>query len=149
MGKILKKFPRSIVRQDTKTCRGDRRRTISRAERASSLQQLFTCMLLFAAVATFLGISLASLLAFLLPDPPPPPGLRPPRPPAPAGPGGPPGHFPALPAPPAEPNNPAPRRGGGEDGAAAGAQDAGDGEPDAYAAEDLEELFRAAAEDDM
>lgn len=70
MGKILKKFPRSIVRQDIKTCRGDRQRMISRAEKASSLQQLFTCMLLFAAVATFLGISLASLLAFLLPDPP-------------------------------------------------------------------------------
>ena len=149
MGKILKKFPRSIVRQDTKTCRGDRRRTISRGERISSLQRLFTCMLLSAAVVTFLAISLALLLAFLLPDPPLHQALDHPDPRLLPAPRGPPGYLPALPAPPAEPNNPAPRRGGGEDGAAAGAQDGGGEEPHAYAEEELEELFRAAAEDDM
>nr|UTS84092.1 ORF2 [Torque teno virus] len=103
----------------------------------------------FCGCGDFLGHLTSISVRFPAAGPPPPPGLRPPRPPAPAGPGGPPGHFPALPAPPAEPDNPAPRRGGGEDGAVAGAQDAGHGEADAYAAEDLEELFRAAAEDDM
>ncbi len=68
MGKILKKFPRSVVRQDLKTCRGDRRRTISRGERASTLQQSITLTLGFAAVVTLLGILLSLLLAILKPD---------------------------------------------------------------------------------
>lgn len=70
MGKILKKFPRSVLRQDTKTCRGDRRLITSRAERTSSLRDVFTCMLLSAGAVTLLAILLALLLAFLLPDPP-------------------------------------------------------------------------------
>lgn len=76
--------------------------------------------------------------------PRPPPGLDQQNPPeAPPAPGGP----PALPAPPANPNNPPPCHGGGDAGDAAGAPGE-DGGRD-YDAEELDELFRAAAEDDM
>nr|BAB79316.1 ORF3 [Torque teno virus] len=80
--------------------------------------------------------------------PRPPPGLEQPNPPqqGPAGPGGPPAIL-ALPAPPAEPDDPQPRRGGGDGGAAAGA--AGDRGDRDYDEEELDELFRAAAEDDL
>ncbi|AXQ66290.1 MAG: hypothetical protein [Anelloviridae sp.] len=79
--------------------------------------------------------------------PRPPPGLDQPNPEqGPAGPGGPPSIL-ALPAPPAEPDDPQPRRGGGEGGAAAGA--AGDRGDRDYDEEELDELFRAAAEDDL
>lgn len=80
--------------------------------------------------------------------PRPPPGLDQPNPPeqGPAGPGGPPAIL-ALPAPPAEPDDPQPRRGGGDAGAAAGA--AGDRGDRDYDEEELDELFRAAAEDDL
>lgn len=78
--------------------------------------------------------------------PRPPPGLDQLNPEGPAGPGGPPAILPALPAP-ADPE-PAPRRGGGADGgAAAGAAAAAD--HTGYEEGDLEDLFAAAAEDDM
>ena len=69
MGKILKKFPRCVLRQDTKTCHKDRRRTTSKTEKTNSLQKLFTYMLLSAGAVTLSAILLALLLAFLLPDP--------------------------------------------------------------------------------
>lgn len=78
--------------------------------------------------------------------PAPPAG---PQAPAPAGAGGAPPGLPALPAPPHQADNPQPRPTGGDGGAAGGAQDGGDEGPGAYGEEELEELFRAAAEDDM
>nr|BAB79340.1 ORF3 [Torque teno virus] len=78
--------------------------------------------------------------------PRPPPGLDQPNLGGPEGPGGAPRALPALPAP-AEPE-PAPRRGGGADGdSAAGAAAAAD--HGGYDEGDLEDLFAAAAEDDM
>lgn len=69
MGKALKKFPRSVLRQDTKSCRGDRRCITFRVGKTNGLQQYFTRMLLGAAVVTLLGILIALLLAFLTPVP--------------------------------------------------------------------------------
>lgn len=78
--------------------------------------------------------------------PRPPPGIDQPNLEGPEGPGGPPRAVPALPAP-ADPE-PAPRRGGGADGdGAAGAAAAAD--HGGYEEGDLEDLFAAAAEDDM
>lgn len=54
--------------------------------------------------------------------------------------------MPALPAP-ADPEPP-PRRGGGADGGAAGGLAIADA-PGGYGEDDLDELFAAAAEDDM
>ena len=67
MGKTLKKFPRSVLRQDTKSCRGDRRYIALQAKKISGIKQLYTLMLLGAVVVTLLGILTASLLAFLTP----------------------------------------------------------------------------------
>lgn len=78
--------------------------------------------------------------------PRPPPGLDQQNAEGPAGPGGPPAILPALPAP-ADPEPP-PRRGGGADGGAAGGLAIADA-PGGYADDDLDELFAAAAEDDM
>lgn len=67
MGKALKKFPRSVLRQDTKSCRGDRRFITCQVEKINGLQRSFTVMLLSAGVVTLLGILTALLLAFLTP----------------------------------------------------------------------------------
>lgn len=67
MGKILKKFPRSLCRQDIKTCRGDRRCIVSRGERISGSRAFFTATLHFAVAVTLLAILIALLLAFLAP----------------------------------------------------------------------------------
>lgn len=67
VGKALKKFPPSVLRQDTKSCRGDRRCITSQVAKINGLQRFFTHMLLSAAVVTLLGILIALLLAFLTP----------------------------------------------------------------------------------
>ena len=67
MGKALKKFPRSVLRQDTKSCRGDHRHITLQAAKINGLQRFFTLMLLSAVVVTLLGILIALLLAFLTP----------------------------------------------------------------------------------
>ena len=69
MGKTLKKFPRSVLRQDTKSCRGDRRSITLLAEKINGTHRFFTLMLLGAVVVTLLGILTALLLAFLTPVP--------------------------------------------------------------------------------
>lgn len=65
MGKALKKFPRSVLRQDIKTCRGDRRHTTLPREKSTGTKQLLSRTLLFAAALTLLGISVSLLLALL------------------------------------------------------------------------------------
>lgn len=79
MGKILKKFPRSICRQDTKSCRGLRQQLTSKAEKIAGSSQFFSRMLLSAAVLTLLGIFIAFILASRAADRVPlvlPPGHR-------------------------------------------------------------------------
>lgn len=69
MGKTLKKFPHCVLRQDIKSCRGDRRCITSRAGITSGLRVFFMRMQLFAAAVTLLAILIALLLAFLTPVP--------------------------------------------------------------------------------
>ncbi len=131
MGKILKNFPTSVVRQDTKSCRGLRRELTSARERTCGSSQLFTRMILFCGCTDIAG-HIAGLLACIQPAPPrdPPPRLV--------------RSLPALPAAP-EPGE-QPRPGGDtEEGPGNAGGDAGG----AYREEDLEELFAAAEEDDM
>ena len=68
INKILKKFPRSIIHQNLKTCRENRQHTISKKKKANTLQQSITLTLSFAAVVTLLDILLSLLLTILKPD---------------------------------------------------------------------------------
>ena len=65
MGKALKKFPRSVLRQDIKTCRGDRRFATLPREKSTGTKAFLSLILLFAAALTLSGIFASLLLAFL------------------------------------------------------------------------------------
>lgn len=69
MGKALKKFPRSVLRQDIKTCRGDRRAKIYSKEKTLGTQLFLTRILHFAVALTLCCILLSLLVALLTPYP--------------------------------------------------------------------------------
>lgn len=65
MGKALKKFPRSVLRQDIKTCRGDRRLSTLPREKNNGTSAFLARIILFAAALTLFAIFVSLLLALL------------------------------------------------------------------------------------